>query len=177
MKHARKKIVYDRHTGGFTLMETLIYVAILALTLTTIIVAVIGISRSYANTQAQMRIGRTAAFSLSRMTREIRFADTADTVLSSFGAHPGTLALQMSNPTRTMRFYLDNGTLKFDQDGAYVGNLTPEKVFVSSFVVRHLQVDSSSAIRVELTLDSLGRTGTTSETFYATVVMRGSYTQ
>lgn len=163
--------------SGFTLAEVVVYVSILTLTLVSVMLAIAGVMRSYADTQAQTRIGRAASLSLARITYETRFAVAADTVQSSFGSHPSTLVLTAANPTRTVRFYVDNGTLKFDEDGVYAGDLTPEKVFVSSFIARHMQVDSSSAIRVEITLDSLGKTGTTSETFYMTTVMRGSYTQ
>jgi len=168
---------HARTNSGFTLAEMVMYVSILVVVLMTVILAIVGIMKVYTFTQAQTRVGRAAELTLARMTREIRFADSANTVTSSFGTHPGVLALASSNPTRTTRFYLDNGVMKFDENGAYAGNLTLEKVFVSSFIVRHIQVDSSDAVRIELTLDSFGRTGTTSETFYATAVMRGSYTQ
>lgn len=168
---------YGFHNAGFTLVEMVMYVSILVIVLMTVILAIVGVMRVYTFTQAQTRIGRAAEITLARMTREIRFADSANTVTSSFGTHPGVLALTSSSPTRTTKFYLDNGVMKFDEDGVYAGNLTLEKVFVSSFIVRHIQVDSSDAVRIELTLDAAGRTGTTSETFYATAVMRGSYTQ
>lgn len=173
--HTGKK--ENKNIGGFTLIEVLLYVVIFSLTLAAVVFAVSGVLRSYTNTQAKTRIGRAAALSLSRMTHEIRLANSADTVQSSFGAHPGVLALVASSPTRTTRFYVDNGTLKFDENGAYAGDLTQEKVYVSSFIVRHIQVGSSSGIRVELTLDSHAKNGTTSETFYSTTVMRGSYAQ
>lgn len=174
-RHTHKR--YGSLDSGFTLAEMVMYISILIIVLITVILAIVGIMKVYTFTQAQTRIGRAAEITLARMTREVRFADSADTVVSSFGTHPGALALTSSNPTRTTKFYLDNGTMKFDEDGAYAGDLTPEKVFVSSFIVRHIQVDSSDAVRIEMTLDASGRTGTTSETFYATAVMRGSYTQ
>lgn len=173
MTHQRKK----NGTNGFTLLEMVVYVAILSLTLVSVIVAISGVMRAYGNTQAQTRIGRAAAFSLSRMTHEVRLADAANVPQSSFGSHPGALALSSSAPARTVRFYVENGTLKFDENGAYAGDLTPEHVFVNSFVVHHLQSDASDAVRLVLTLDAATRTGTTSETFYTTAVMRGSYTQ
>ncbi|GMU73862.1 MAG: hypothetical protein AMXMBFR44_0610 [Candidatus Campbellbacteria bacterium] len=164
-------------TDGFTLLEMVMYVAILSLTLVSVIAAISGVMRAYSSTQAQTRIGRAATFSLSRMTHEIRLADAADTLQSSFGSHPGILALTSSAPARTVRFYVENGTLKFDENGAYAGDLTPEHVFVNSFVAHHLQSDASDAIRMQMTLDSATRNGTTSETFYMTAVMRGSYAQ
>jgi type II secretory pathway pseudopilin PulG len=162
---------------GFTMVEVVMYVSILALTLVAVVTTILGVSRSYVDTQAQQRIGRAAAFSLERMTREIRFADSANTVLSTFGTHPGVLALSESNPTRATRFYIQNGVLKFEENGVYAGDLTPAKVFVSSFIVTHIQVDASSAIHIELQLDSRGKMSTTSEKFYTTTVMRGSYVQ
>ncbi len=165
------------HKQGLTLIETLMYVSVLTLVLVVVLLAIVGVSRAYTYTQAQTRIGRTAEIVLSRMVREIRAAQKADTVQSSFGTHPGALALTTSNPTRTARFYISNGVMRFEENGVYAGDLTQEKVTVDSFIVRHIQVDSSDAISIELTLSSAGTTGTTSETFYATAVMRGSYSQ
>lgn len=164
-------------TQGITLVETLMYVSVLVLVLVTVLLAIVGVSRAYTHTQAQTRIGRAAEVTLSRMVREIRAAHGADTVQSSFGTHPGALALTASNPTRTVRFYLSDGVMRFDENGSYAGDLTHDNVTVTSFIARHIQVDSSDAVSIEVTLASAGKTGTTSETFYATAVMRGSYTQ
>ncbi len=161
--------------GGFTLIESIVYIAVLVMTLLVVVFAVAGIGKSYARVRSHQILGRAAAFSLERLSREIRFASSVDTVQSSFGVSPGIVVLSFTNPARTLKVYAENGTLKMDEDGVYIGDLTSSKVYVSSFIVRRFQTGESEGIRIETTLQASDGKATTTESFYTTAVMRGSY--
>lgn len=171
-QHIRKT---DQNKKGFTLIEAIVYVTILVMTLVVVVFAVAGIGKSYARVRSHQTLGRVAAFSLERISREIRFANSVDTIQSLFDVSPGIVVLSFTNPSRTLKVYVQNGVLKIDENGVYAGDLTPPKVYVSSLIIKRFQTGESEGIRIEAGFDTSDGRATTTEKFYTTAVMRGSY--
>ena len=165
-------------TRGFSLVETLLYTAILSLVLLIVAGTVIAVIRSSGNLRTAQLIERDAGFVLERMVREIRDAQSVNVGASILGAHPGKLLLNtttVSGGVRTAEFYLDNGVLYFKEDGAVVGPLGSAQTTVSNLVFRHIATSRSDGVKIELTLTSGTGSAARSENFYATAVLRDSY--
>src|SRR4051812_39663825 len=104
---------------GFSLIEMLIYIAILTIIFLMIVETIIGFSSSYRTLGAQRIIEHSAMESLERLTRDIRGATSVDVLNSTLGTSPGVLKLTTTynNVSTTTRFYVDIDTLKVDVNG------------------------------------------------------------
>ncbi len=76
---------------GFSLVEMVIYVALLALLLVALLSAVNLMLRSWSETQAHMSLAHSGALAMERMVREVRNAATIDAAGSAFGTTTGIL--------------------------------------------------------------------------------------
>lgn len=161
---------------AFTLLETLVYVAVLVVTTALVTTTVVGMLRPAARLRAARAINTSALSSLERMSREIRNAATIDTLGSVFGTHPGRLALTAfdGETPLTRTFYLEGTMLQVD-NGSAVGALIGPDVLVSSLVFYRLLSGTSEGVRIEMELSTTTSSGTRRETFYTTVMLRDSY--
>lgn len=153
-----------RARSGFTLVELIIYVAISAIVLTTVLNFAWSIidTKTYVNTSAE--ITQNGRLVLEQLTRDIREAESIKDSTSIFDTHPGTLTLQKgddeiiidtySHPltiggkTITARTLRRRINLENDED------LTSNIVNVSNFVIQDLSANESSQnINFEITLE------------------------
>src|SRR3989338_4816232 len=112
---------------GFSLVETLFYVAILSFSLLAIMQTLIVVTRSHGVLRSAQRVEQEASISIERMIREIRDGESIDDACSVFSAHPGKLLLHSTNVSglpRTVEFSLSGGKLSLKEDGVAVGLLT-----------------------------------------------------
>lgn len=180
MKTLRHNSVCIIHNSarGFSLLETLFYVAILALSLLAVMQTLAVVTRSYAVFRAAGRIERDAALSLERMMREIRDANDIAAAGSAFGAHPGRLLLNTTTAAgaaRAVEFYVNSGALSLKEDGVISGPLTSGNTTVSNLVFRNIATARSKGVKIEMTISSGSGAAARSENFYATAVLRNSY--
>jgi type II secretory pathway pseudopilin PulG len=164
---------------GLTLIETIVYVAILAAMLAVVINTLLLVGSSYRELRAQRIITSSIRDSFERITREARNALEIDQVNSTFGLSPGNIVLntldESKNPT-TIEFYVENETLKLREGGTYQGDLILGGVMVNNLVFTYIDTLSSEAIRVEMTLVATSsKNSTISENYSVTTVLRGSY--
>ena len=165
---------------GFSLVETLFYVALLALSLLVVMQTLLVLTRSYAAFRAAGRIERDAALSLERMVREVRGANNIADAGSVFGVHPGRLRLNTTTAAgaaRTVEFSVSGGALLLEEaeDGTAAGALTSSTTTVSNLVFRKITTTRSQGVKIEMTLSSGSGAAARSERFYATAVLRNSY--
>ncbi len=152
---------------GFSVVETLVYLAIVATALTLIVGTALGLSRAYGGAANLARIERDAVSALERITREARAGAAVDGVGS-------TLVLSMDNGG-TREFFVSGGALHMKENGVDQGSLTGSAVAASSFVVRLITTGRSEAVKIELALQSGSGTASTTKRFYATTILRNSY--
>lgn len=166
---------------GFTLVETIFYLAFMVILLGVVIMMVVSLAKTYQTIQATKNLESSAVFTLERITREIRNATSVDvnqSVLASGTA--GALFLNTTdvagNP-QTIKFYLTSGTglIKIDSNGSYVGPLTLSGVKASQLEFRLSTSTNSQAVKVVLVLNSAVGGASTTDAFYTTVVLRSSY--
>lgn len=155
---------------GFSLVESLVYIAILAVMTVVVISILSSTARSYNTFRLTRSINSSAITSLERMTREIKSADSISVGESTFGSHPGKLKINIGSATR--EFYIDSGSLKIKEDGSDKGALTRDNVFVDNLVFRSIDNGTSNAIRIEMTLSAEHNNSTTTKKFYSLAVLR-----
>lgn len=157
---------------GFTLIETLIYLALFMLVIIAIIDSISAISNSYKNVKELRAIESSAMTSLDRMVSEIRNAISVDTANTTFNSSPGQLTLV--NGTSTKKFYVSNNRLMINEDGL-IGPLTGSDIKVTSLIFRSIATTTASAVKIELSLRNVASSTSLTENFYMTATLRGSY--
>jgi len=157
---------------GMTLLEALIYVALLVLLLTAIIGLFVSMMRSYGALIVARHINESATIGMERMMRDIRAASSVDAA-SILNANPGQLTL-LSGATTTM-FSLVNGSLRVRENGIDIGSLTLPDVSVDTLMFEKITSSSILGVRIQLILTATSSVGTKSESFEDFAVLRGAY--
>lgn len=163
--------------SGFTLVEIIVYIAILGVLSVVAVNTLLLIHRSLADIRVKRMLNETAAVVMERTVRVIRDAKAVNVGASTFDASPGVLSLTGSEtPALTYTFFRTSGTLNLVIGSASPEALTPPGVTVTSLIFRHITASTTShAIRVEVTLAASSGRATTTQNFYDTAVLRNSY--
>lgn len=163
---------------GLTLIEIIVYVALLALLMVIIISSLLQVSNIASETKAFRALRGSSLNSLGRMTYEIRLAQSTNLSTSIFDANPGRLKINTtdinSNP-RTVEFKINGTNLEFIENSVAKGFLTTADVNVTSLIFRRQVTAKGDAIKIELILQNKNSKNSYTEKFYKTVVMRGAY--
>ncbi len=161
---------------GFSLIETLVYIAIFTMLSIVVINALIVMIKSFRQTAVEADFLQNAEL-FERMSREIRQAKSIN-VTSVFGSSPGDLKLNSTDSSgvaKTVEFLLSGQNLQFKENGVLTGNLNTSNIQITSLIFRQITTAKGKAIKIEMsvkdTRDKAGRT----ENFYDTIEMRGSY--
>jgi prepilin-type N-terminal cleavage/methylation domain-containing protein len=170
-------LYFKKHRNGFSLVEMIIYMAILAMMLLVIINTLFIISTSQRTVKSSKTIENSGIFSLERMVRDIRNATSVDTNQSILGSHPGVLVLNgtdVNGNSHVVKFYLSTSTLHVVDNSVDQGALTETGTKVTNLVFTLINTTKSSAVRIQMTLESGTSTYYRSEKFYSTAILRGS---
>ncbi len=176
MHHLSRK---QNTSGGFSLIETIVYIALFIVISTVLVSTLFGMLHAYTELRVNDDLLDAEHVSMERMTREIRNAIAIDPA-SSFGSDPGTLTLDAKDGAgspKTVEFDVSpSGALEVvdSTDGA-ASALTGSKVRVTSLIFRNITDATGSAVRVEVTFESLRSSVGESVTVSDTAVIRGSY--
>ena len=156
--------------NGFTLIETILYSAIIAVVSIYIIGSILMLTKIFGDIRLRSSINISARTAMERMIRVIRSAESIDTA-SIFGSHPGYLKLNtlddFGNPA-SIEFFLDGTNLMVKEGTSQPESLTASNINVSNLVFRQISVSpDSKAVKIELEI-SLKK-------FYDTAILRKSY--
>jgi len=167
---------YSTHKG-FTLIEMLIYIAVLLSVLGVVITTLLSLRTVFERNIIERRVADAGTSILERITRETRNA-LAVNPTSVFETPAGILDLDQS-PTTT-RFYVTSGDVMVRTTiGAESSDiaLDPPSIAVDSlwFTRYTTGTSTSTAIRTALTLSVSSRFASTTRVFYTTTVVRGLY--
>lgn len=154
--------------GGYTLIEALVYIAVLVIIFVVISSALVSIIGIYREFDARRDLQSSAIFSFERLTREIRDSDGVSTTGSVFDSSPGVLAL--SKGSDVLEFKLSGSELHIYVNGVDQGPLVSDST-VDSLIFKHSSNDNSELVRIEMTITS----GSITKDFYTSVITRGSY--
>jgi len=176
MNSIRQQKEFTRsNSSGFTLIEMIVYVGVLAIILVGLVHMVLAVSSTFNEIRAARQLNHSAFLFVDRFVREVRDADSVTTGASTFDAHPGEVTVNTGGTS--VRFYIDNGVLKLDRGGSYEGDLTVPGVSVDSIIFRHMDSTLSELVRLEVTLTSTSGKASRTETFYTSAVTRGAYAE
>lgn len=157
---------------GYAIPEIVVYISILAVIFVLIVNTVMTFSGSYRRLRAVRLIEHSATNAMERMTRDIRGAAGVVTASSTLGVSPGILTVASS--ATTTRFYVDDGILRMDVNGAFAGPMTLSNTEVSNLVFTPIATAESEAVKIDMTITSTVGSMTKVKTYHATVVLQGS---
>ena len=129
--------LFTRASRGFSVIETLIYVAILGAVVSTAIYFLANTFKTYSKIYAQKEVAVNIQYALDMLTEEIRFSKNIYSPTSAFDQDNGQISVETSqNPptgetTAFIDFYLDNGRIYMKKEGQDTLPLTSNQVKIN----------------------------------------------
>ncbi len=158
---------------GFTLIEMLMYVALMTIIILVIVQSITVVLKSNRSSFADINIRNSGYTAMEGILREIRSSETVEQ------ASMGILEMKQDNLTRVVRFSTSSeGTIDFYEGSDVpniVGPLTSKGVFVKNLIFTKINTGKSFAVRIEMELETNVNDIYKSEWFYGTAILRGSY--
>jgi len=168
----------NKNEKGFSLIEIILYIAILVIVLSVLLKSFSAITISYNKVKSINRIESSVIIGMERMEREIRNATSIDLLQSVFNTSPGSIFLNATDSygnATTTKFYISNQSLKMMIGGADQGSLVSNQVQVTSLIFVLIDNTNSKEVKIEMTLQSGTGSSLVVKNFYDSVVLRGSY--
>lgn len=167
-----------KRTTGSTLLETVIYVALLAFILAFVFSSVLSMHRAATSARISRDINNSASSAMDRMIRTLRDGSSINTGQSVFNTDPGTIVFtssQAAGGEGTISFYIDAGGNLIIEDGVDDPvKILSSTVVVESLIFRHLLTTNGDGVRIELVLrNTSGTSG--NKSYYGTAILRESY--
>ena len=173
-----KTLYKNRPHRGFSLIETLVYLAIFATFSVLVINSFILVVASFTNTRTNRDLLEGGSNVMERISREIRQAKNIDVTNSTLGSSPGVLQLNStdsSGTAETIKFSITNGALNIYQNGTLQDTLLGQNISPTSLIFRRISTTKGEAVKVEMTMQDSRSKTLRSENFYDTVILRGEY--
>lgn len=170
--------------GGFTLIELIVYVAILGLLSIFIADNLSQIVFAFNKARAEREVINNARTSIETITKEIQEASLVYTSSSVFNSTTSQISLMTQNSppagheTGYTDIYIDNGRLYLKKEGASALAITSNRVTVTKFRAEHIiQALNREDIKITLTViyNTFSQKLASSATFNASVALRGAY--
>jgi len=168
----------SRNARGYSLAETLIYLALFVILSVVVINALLTIVKLFPAIRSNKDLLDSGESAMERMTREIREATSVDSANSTLGTSPGVLQLNTTDAAgaaKIVKFTTANSVLQIYENGTLSGNLIGGNTQVTNLVFTQITTAKSKAVKISLTLQDTRNTKHPSQSFYDTIIMRGSY--
>lgn len=161
------------NTRGFTLIEMLVYIAVLVLAVSAMVTLFLSLNTTLSRNQVERALAHTAQVALETMVRDIRAAETADTTVAN------QLTLQTKGGATTTVFSLSGTGVTLNINSTNLGSLTSDEVTVEDLTFtkyEHIGTElETTLVRVALTLSVSTKAASSTRTYYSSAVLRGSY--
>lgn len=159
---------------GFTLIEALVYVAILGIVSAGSITLLFNLDDLFFQYRVQQELFSSGTATLDRILTELRQAESIELAQSELATSTiGALTL-VSDATTTSVALLD-GDLQITVNGEVEGLLNSSLVTVDGFTVFHYSLARSDLVRVRLVLSANQGEYTETLTLAGAAVIRGTY--
>lgn len=135
-----------RNTKGFTLVETIIYIAIISGVLLTFVSFSWNISNAKNKVRAQTEVQANIRIALNMIAQKIQSAASVSTTQSVFNVDPGVLYLNMNSSTLNPTIFSlssDNGQLQIKEGNYTTSTVTTAQVGVTNLIFTNLSVSST----------------------------------
>lgn len=169
----------DRN-GGFTLIELVVYVALLAAVSTVTINSILILNRALVAFRLERRINTSVDTAMRRISRELRLANDIY-ASSTLDTSPGVLSLRSVESEddaapKDVMIYISDGGLTLRRATSSPTILTASGVSLISLVFRQITNSANSkSVKAEMIFQASSGYATTTKNYYTTVVLRGSY--
>lgn len=142
---------------GFTLLESLLYVAILGIAVTIITSLAVALLEFDVRGSVRIEVEAAARRVFEVVEEAVHAAAAIDTANSTFASDQGRLTLTMRDAARSPTvFSLSGVRLEMSEAGGDTVALTPAAVEVARFRLTHLQpTNAEPGVRIELDLRAL----------------------
>lgn len=141
---------------GFTLIEFLIYFAILGIVLTAITSFMFDIIQTRSRVALSAEVQQNMRFSMQRILRSVRTSESLNVGASSFGDSDGILSLKMSDPLLDPTVYdISGGVLRITEGANPTTRLTTGDVFVEKMWIERDDLPrGTKAVTIQLKVKS-----------------------
>lgn len=153
---------------GYTILETVVYIGILAVVAVLALGAILSVYQNFAKTQVERKLASSGEVAMETMVKELRAATTTSPA-SAFGANPGALQLGPK------RFSLSSGILQIKDGAQNPVNLTASDVAVQSLIFYKTGSDHSEIVKIEMELRAGSGKFLKTKNFYGGAVLRENY--
>lgn len=161
---------------GYSILETLIYSAILALIAALSVASIISSWKGLQKSRVEGGLASNGEFVLERITRDIRLAENVG-LGSLFSASPGVLELVFASTT--VKYSVSGQTIQRQEGSAGPENLTSLNARDLSLTFWQETVFSSKVssriVKIEFTLESGEGNLVKQKKFFGSAVLRGEY--
>jgi type II secretory pathway pseudopilin PulG len=164
-----------KNLKGFSLVELIVYCAILVLVLFLLASSIISINDSFREIKVSKNLRVSAYLFLESFAREVRGAEDINDAGSDFATSTGKISLISNAGASTTEMYFSSGKVKLKKDGIVLGDLIASDTTVESLYFDKITTSNSKAIKVKLRVRSSLGVASSTETFYLTSVLRNSY--
>ncbi|MDA2922329.1 type II secretion system GspH family protein [Patescibacteria group bacterium AH-259-L07] len=142
---------------AFTLIEILLYTAIIGVIVVSFVTFSISISDSKNKAYVATEVQENARMALKVISQKIRAADDVDIGASVFGSDPGVLSLSMADASRNptiIELDSDNGSLQITEGVNNPVQITTNRVNVTNLVFTNVTPSNVSreSIHIQITV-------------------------
>ncbi|MDP2668567.1 MAG: prepilin-type N-terminal cleavage/methylation domain-containing protein [bacterium] len=154
---------------GFSLIEVVVYLALIAVVGVVIVESVFTVYKSYARLRVERRVMLNGDAAMETIIRSVREATSTDSAGSVFGTNPGIL----SAGGKIFSVNSSNGALQID-DGSGNADITTD-ASITNLVFYRQATTTSEIIKIEMTLSAGQGSFNKTRNFFGSAVLRGKY--
>ena len=163
---------------GVSLIEAVLYVALFAALALITMSSLFTTVKAFSSLRISRDINDSSVTIMERLTRDVKSAASVNLAQSTFGANPGRLTLSTVNASgtaMTVEYYVTGGTLHIKENGVDKGSLTSGKTKIDGLVFYYINMGSTISIKTELHIIASRGPLASTEHFYNTSILRGTY--
>mgnify|MGYP001609809147 CR=1 FL=1 len=142
-----------KRAHGFTLVEFIIYIAILGLMVVGLVLFALSMISVRTKVYTSQNVQANARIALDIISQKIHSAQSINIGASTFGVDPGTLSLQIAGVPTVINLDANDGRLQIKEGAAAPVYLTDREVQITNLVFTNLtQANEREHIRIDLTV-------------------------
>ena len=159
---------------GYTLIEMVIYIALIAGMVALSISAITSVYRIFGMLRIEQKISLSGDTAMETIIRDLRAASAVDRTASTLGSHPGVLKIG------TKTFSISDIQLQVVEEGVSDARLlTADDIRVTNLVFYHATSTSSTVpsemVTIQMTLEAGKGFFEQSKEYFGSAVLRGAY--
>lgn len=161
-----------KNIKGFSLIEIIIYLALLIIVSVLVIQNLISLFKNYNVVKTNQEIEYNAINIIDKISRDVKSSKNVIVNESIFSIPQG--AVSLNTASGTVKYYLEENKIKYMKNGFYFSNLSTKNIIVDNFKLYYINATNTEAIRLELGLRSKAHLNSDfiNKNFYTTIQLR-----